>query len=140
MERTIGNGDDDNNNTTILTLRGTIRDFLQSPHCAANYVQDTHSHGRNALVCKSRAAHQALNMCATWHERTVQPTLLIEVKSQLFLVSLQWLKPLSNKGWDQSRVLGENPRQRVLAIPHRKARKFKSRPNPYTMLCPITCS
>ena len=39
----------------IMALKGTIRDFLQSPHCAANRLQHVHSSGPGAIVFKSRA-------------------------------------------------------------------------------------
>ena len=50
----------------IIAFQGAIRDFLQSPHCAANRLQHVRSSGPGAIVCKSRAAHRALitcNMC-----------------------------------------------------------------------------
>ena len=37
----------------IIALKGAIRDFLQSHHCAANCLQ--HVCSRGAIVCKSRA-------------------------------------------------------------------------------------
>ena len=36
----------------IIALKGAIRDFLQSPHCAANCIQHV-----RAILCKSRATH-----------------------------------------------------------------------------------
>ena len=52
----------------IIALKGAIRDFffLQSPHCAPNYLQHVRSRGPGAIVCRSHAAHRALitcNMC-----------------------------------------------------------------------------
>ena len=47
----------------IITLKGTIRDCLQSPHCAANCLQHVRSSGPGAIVCKSRATHRALITC-----------------------------------------------------------------------------
>ena len=47
----------------IIAFKGAIRDFLQSPHSAANCLQHVRSSGPGATVCKSRAAHQALIMC-----------------------------------------------------------------------------
>ena len=44
----------------MITLKGVIRDFLQSPHCAANCFQHVRSSGEDAVVCKSRATHRAL--------------------------------------------------------------------------------
>ena len=47
----------------IITFKGAIRDFLQSPHSAANCLQCARSSGPGAIVCKSRATHQALITC-----------------------------------------------------------------------------
>ena len=48
---------------TIIAFKGAIRDFLQSPHSAANCLQHVRSSGSGAIVCKSRATHRALTMC-----------------------------------------------------------------------------
>ena len=47
----------------IIAFKGAIRDFLQSPHNAANCLQDVRSSGSGAIVCKSRATHRALITC-----------------------------------------------------------------------------
>ena len=44
----------------IIAFKGAIRDFLQSPHSAANCIQHVRSSGPGAIVCKSRATHRAL--------------------------------------------------------------------------------
>ena len=44
----------------IIAFKGVIRDFLQSPHSAANCLQHARSSGPGAVVCKSRATHRAL--------------------------------------------------------------------------------
>ena len=44
----------------ITALKSAIRDFWQSPHCAANYLQHVRSSGPGAVVCKSRTTHRAL--------------------------------------------------------------------------------
>ena len=49
----------------IITFKGAIRDFLQSPHCAANRLQHVRSSGPGAVECKSRATHRALVTLAT---------------------------------------------------------------------------
>ena len=46
--------------TIIIVFKGAIRDFLRSPHSAANCLQ--HS-GPGATVCKSQATHRALITC-----------------------------------------------------------------------------
>ena len=47
----------------IIEFKGAIRDFLQSPHSAANCLQHARSSGPGAIVCKSRATHRALITC-----------------------------------------------------------------------------
>ena len=47
----------------IIALKGAIRDFLQSPHSAANCLQHVRSCSPGASVCKSRATHRALITC-----------------------------------------------------------------------------
>ena len=47
----------------IIAFEGAIRDFLQSPHKAANCFQHARSSGPGATVCKSRATHRALITC-----------------------------------------------------------------------------
>ena len=47
----------------IIAFKGVIRDFLQSPHSAANCLPNVRSSGPGAIVCKSRATHRALITC-----------------------------------------------------------------------------
>ena len=47
----------------IISFKGAIQDFLQSPHSAANCLQHVHSSGPGAIVCKSRATHRAFITC-----------------------------------------------------------------------------
>ena len=47
----------------IIAFKGAIRDFLQSPHSAANCLQHARSSGPSATVWKSRATHRALITC-----------------------------------------------------------------------------
>ena len=47
----------------IIAFKGAIRDFLQSPHSAANCLHYARSSGPGAIVCKSRATHRALITC-----------------------------------------------------------------------------
>ena len=69
------NNNNNNNNKIIIIIiiiafKGAIRDFLQSPHSAANCLQHVRSSGPGAIVCKSRATHRALITCkchATCH-------------------------------------------------------------------------
>ena len=47
----------------IIAFKGAIRDFWQSPHSAANYLQHARSSGPGAIVCKWRATHRTLITC-----------------------------------------------------------------------------
>ena len=52
----------------IITQKDAFRDFLQSPHCAANRFQHVRSSGPGAIVCKSRATRRALITCnMSWY-------------------------------------------------------------------------
>ena len=52
-----------NNIIIIIAFKGAIRDFLQSPHSAANCLQHARLSGLGEIVCKSRATHRALITC-----------------------------------------------------------------------------
>ena len=80
---------DDGQMIIIITFKGAIRDFFQSPHSAANCLQHVRSSGPGAIVCKSRATHLALSRAsvmlrAFWYEGTAQLLSLTELKSHLF--------------------------------------------------------
>ena len=47
----------------IIALKSAIRDLLQSPHSAANYLEHVRSSGPSAIVCKSCETHRALISC-----------------------------------------------------------------------------
>ena len=49
--------------TTIMTLKGSNRNFLQPPHRAANCLQHAPSKGQRTVMCISRATHRALTTC-----------------------------------------------------------------------------
>ena len=85
----------------IIAFQGAIRDFLQSPHSAANCLQHVRSSDPGAIVCKSRATHRCLSRAsvmlrATWYEGTAQLLSLTELKSHLFeLYFIGWtIKPM----------------------------------------------
>ena len=50
----------------IIALKGAIRHFffLQTPHCAAIFLQHVRSSGQGAIVCKSRVTHRTLITCS----------------------------------------------------------------------------
>ena len=77
----------------IITFKGAIRDFLPSPHSAANCLQHARSSGPGATVCKSHATHRALITCkchVTCHlvRRDSSAISLTELKSHLFELTL----------------------------------------------------
>ena len=43
----------------IIAFKGAIRDFLQSPQCAADRLEHLLTSGPGTVVCKSRATHRA---------------------------------------------------------------------------------
>ena len=58
----------------IIAFKGAIRDFLQSPHCAANRPQHIRSSDPGAIVCKSSSTYHVQHVVfrATWDEATAQ--------------------------------------------------------------------
>ena len=79
----------------IMTLKGAIRDFSQSPHYIANPFQHARSSGQGTIVRKSRAntsyGYQGQN--AVCHSvRRDNPAGL---KSHLFFSLFPWLKTLT---------------------------------------------
>ena len=65
----------------IVAFKGAVREFLQSPHSAANCLQHVRSSDPGAIVCKSRAS---VMLRATWYKGTAQLLSLTELKSHLF--------------------------------------------------------
>ena len=76
----------DNNSLIIIAFKGAIRDFSQSPLCAANHLQHVRSSGPGAITCNtSSASHvQHVVLRARWYEGTVQLLSLTEFKSHFF--------------------------------------------------------
>ena len=113
----------DTNLTIMIALKGTIRDFSQSPNCAANCLQRVRSSGPGIIVCKLRATHRAFItwniLRAIWHEGTAQLQSLTEFKSRCFLNVVLLAEPLRHEGLrgveEGTEVPGENPRQRASA-------------------------
>ena len=95
----------------VIELKGAIRDFLQSPYCAANCLQHARSSGPGAIVCKSCATHSACITCnmpwATWYKGTAQLLSLTDFRSHIFSFILL-SEPLTNKGGEETGVPGEN--------------------------------
>ena len=107
-----------------MSPKGVNRDFLQSPHCAANCLQHVRSSGQGAAVCKSRATHRApiiYNMpSAKWCKRIAQLLSLNELKSHL--ASFRRLKSFTDQGEEESRVPEEKkPDDELQRVPQTEA-------------------
>ena len=78
------------NNNIMIAFKGAIREFLQSPHCAANRLQHLRSSGpgryRVQITCNTSSVYhvQHVVLRATWYEGTAQLLNLTEFKSNLF--------------------------------------------------------
>ena len=72
----------------IITLKGTSRDFSQSPQCTVNCLQHVRSSGQGAIVCKSHTTHPVPIISsmpsATWYKGTAQLLSLTEFILHLF--------------------------------------------------------
>ena len=72
----------------IITLKGAIREILQSLHCAMKCLHSS----QGAIMCKSHVTHRAhiacIKLCATWYEGTARLLSLMELKWHLFWLYL----------------------------------------------------
>ena len=70
----------------VIAFQGAVRDFLQSPHCAANCLQHIRSSGLGAIMCNTLSTYHKQHdvLCATWYKGTAQLLSLTECKSHLF--------------------------------------------------------
>ena len=84
----------------IIALKGTIRDFLQSPHCATNRLQHARSSGPGAIVCKSRASRAFHVQHVVCHMvRRDRSTIEFDSAEIAFILALfYWLKPWTDEG------------------------------------------
>ena len=85
----------------IIAFKGAVREFLQSPHSAANCLQHVRSSGSGAVVCKSRATHGALITCkchVTCHlvRRDSSAIKFYRVEIAFILALYYWLNQQSN--------------------------------------------
>ena len=109
----------------IIAFTGTVRDFLQSPRCATDYLQHLRSSAPGTIVCKSRATRQVLVTCnvmlhPSWYEGTVQLLSLTELKSHLFeLYFFDWTINRLRRGGNRS------TRRKLLAMTFRKCHILK---------------
>ena len=105
-----GNNKNNSNHTDRRNLR-----FLQSPHCAANCLQQARSSGPGTIMCKSHATHRVLitcNMpCGTWYKQTAQ-LYSDRIEIAFILALFYWLKSLTDEGGEETGVPGEKARRR----------------------------
>ena len=98
---------------TMIAFKGTIRDFWQSPHCAANCLQHVSSSGPGAIVCKSCATQRTLIMCnmscCVPHGTKGQLSYwsLTEFKITFIIASSCWLNHSTDEGREETRVPGK---------------------------------
>ena len=102
----------------LIAFKGAIRDFLQSPHSAANLLQHVRSSGPGAIVCKSRATHRALITCkchVTCHlvQRDSSAIKFDRVEIAFIWALFYWLNHQTDEGGEETGVSGENPRRRA---------------------------
>ena len=102
----------------IIAFKGAIRDFLQSPHSAANCLQHVCSIGLGATMCKSRATHRALITCkchVTCHlvRKDSSAIKFDRVEIAFIWVLFYWLNHLTDEGGEETGVPGENPWRRA---------------------------
>ena len=90
----------------IIAFKGAIRDFLQSPHCAANCLQHIRSSGPGAIVCKSHATHRTPITCnMSYYCYMVRR----DSSNCIYLSIILLAEPLTNEGGEETEVPGENP-------------------------------
>ena len=114
----------------IIAFKGTIRDFVQSPHSAANCLQHVRPSGLGATVCKSRATHRARIMCkchVMCHlvRRDRSAIKFDRVETHLFeLYFIGWtIKPM--KEGRKLEYPEKTPGDELQKMPHTTARRFK---------------
>ena len=100
----------------VITFKGAVQDFLQSPHSAANCLQHVRSSGPGAIVCKSCATHRALITCkrhVTYHLvwRDSSAIKFDRVEIAFIWALFYWLNHYSNEGGEETGVPRENPWQ-----------------------------
>ena len=98
----------------MITFKGAIRDFLQSPHCTASCLKHVHSSGPGTIVRKSHAAHQALIMCnmLCYMPHGMKGQLSYSVRQTLNRIYFSFIvlaEPLTDEGEVETGVPGENP-------------------------------
>ena len=113
----------------IIAFKGAIRDFLQSPHSAANCLQPQVARVQscaNHVQHIERLSYASVMLRATWYEGTAQLLSLTEFKSHLFqfFYSVGWtIKPMKD---GRKPVYPEKtPGDERQKMPHTTAWRFK---------------
>ena len=103
--------------------------ILQSPHCAANCLQQVARANRVQITCNTSSAYHVQHgvFCATWYEGTAQLLSLTEMKSHRFeLYFIGWtIKPM-NEG-RKPQYLEKTPGDELQKIPHIEDNTYTSR-------------
>ena len=114
----------------IIALKGTIRDFLQSPHSAANRLQHVRASGP-AQLCANHEQHieclsrASVMLRATWYEGTAQLLSVIELKSHLFeLYFIGWTIKQMKEG-RKPEYPEKTPGDELQKMPHTTAQRVK---------------
>ena len=115
----------------IIAFKGAIRNFLQSPHSAANCLQRVGSSGPGAIVCKSRATHRALITCkchVTCHLVRRDSSAInfdrVEIAFIWAFYFIGWtMKPM--KEGRKPEYPEKTPGDELQKMPHTSARRFK---------------
>ena len=102
----------------VIAFKGAIRDYLQSPHSAANCLQHVRLSGPGAVVCKSCATHWALITCKCRVTGLLvgRDSLAVKfdrVEVTFILVLFDWLNHWTHEGGEETGVPGENPWRRA---------------------------
>ena len=115
----------------IITLKGVIRDFSQSPHCAANCLQHVHSSDPGAIVCKSHATDRALITCnmsccvPRGMKGKISYSSLTELRSHLFeLYFIGWTIKSMKEG-KKPEYPEKTPGDELQKMPHTTVQRFK---------------
>ena len=110
----------------IIAFKGTIRDFVQSPHSAANCLQHVRLSGPGATMCKSPATHRALITCkchVTCHlvRRDSSAIKFDRVEIAFIWALFHWLMKEGRKPEYPEKTPGD----KLQKMPHTTARRFK---------------
>ena len=94
----------------LMTLKGSIQDILQSPHCAANCLQFIHSrssHVQITCITLGMSHHDMQHMCRMV-QRDSSAIKADRLEITFILALFHWPKPLTNVGGEEPEY-SDNP-------------------------------